>query len=88
MFANPRDGRAADVARVKFDHHTTSTRFGTLSDVADQRDPSRGFGGVTSTAAAMEIPAAIAISVVATSLFRVFTIIVSDCRCRIVRNAE
>ncbi|MGY2806731.1 hypothetical protein [Bradyrhizobium sp. USDA 4506] len=50
---------------------------------------SRCFAGVTSAAAAaVEIPAAIAISVVATNLFRMCTIIVSNCRCRIVRNAE
>jgi len=60
----------------------------------DQRGPSaqvlsRRFAGVASAAAAaVEIPAAIAISVVATNLFRMCTIIVSWCRCRIVRNAE
>ncbi|MHC1944016.1 hypothetical protein IF803_06480 [Bradyrhizobium sp. UFLA06-06] len=60
----------------------------------DQRGPAAQvlsfcFAGVTSAAAAaVEIPAAIAISVVATNLFRMCTIIVSDCRCRIVRNAE
>ncbi|MTV12683.1 MULTISPECIES: hypothetical protein [Bradyrhizobium] len=60
----------------------------------DQRGPSaqqlsRCFAGVASAAAAaVEIPAAIAMSVVATNLFRMCTITVSCCRCRIVRNTE
>ncbi|MES5486543.1 hypothetical protein QMZ05_27610 [Bradyrhizobium sp. INPA03-11B] len=61
---------------------------------SDQRVPSaqmplRGFGGVSSAAAAaLEMPAAIVISVVATNLFTMCMIIVSGCRCQIVRNAE